>query len=372
MARVVGLASSGGSSAWQRSRAYAHRGANWHPTGGLTRSGGRPGIVASRECAGSSSLGMLCISASVYGIRMLANSVFVGAFSTSRPPYITAISSVCPATTPRSWVTRITDMLRSWRCSAMRSRICDCTVTSRAVVGSSANSSVGPQARAMAIITRWRMPPDSSCGYWSRRRAASGMRTSRSSRSAVSRALLGHLRGALATARRSGRRSSSAGSARSSGPGRSSPSPGPRRGASADVDRPISSCPSNLHRALADRGSCRRAVPSPNETAPSCRSPTRRRRPSVPPRSSEKLTPSTARTTPRGVRKWVMQVGDLEQRAALGAVGGLDLPLGHQIVASRMSKRRASQSPIMLNDSTVINSIRHGNTVAHQPWSMSS
>ncbi len=145
-------------------------------------------MVVRRECDGCSSLGMLDISASVYGIFIRANSVAVGAFSTSFPPYITAISWVCPATTPRSWVTRITDMLRSRRCSSMRSRICDCTVTSRAVVGSSANSNDGPQARAMAIITRWRMPPDSSCGYWSSRRPASGMRTSLSSRSAVARA----------------------------------------------------------------------------------------------------------------------------------------------------------------------------------------
>ncbi len=129
---------------------------------------------------------MLAISASVYGIFMLAKSVVVGAFSTSRPPYITATSSVCPATTPRSWVTRITDMLRSRRWRPMSPRIWDCTVTSRAVVGSSANSIVGPHARAMAIITRWRMPPDSSWGYCPRRRAASGICTSRSSCSAVS------------------------------------------------------------------------------------------------------------------------------------------------------------------------------------------
>ena len=38
-------------------------------------------------------------------------------------------------------------------------------VTSSAVVGSSAISSFGLQASAMAIITRWRMPPDSWCGY---------------------------------------------------------------------------------------------------------------------------------------------------------------------------------------------------------------
>ena len=38
-------------------------------------------------------------------------------------------------------------------------------VTSSAVVGSSAISSFGSQASAMAIITRWRMPPESSWGY---------------------------------------------------------------------------------------------------------------------------------------------------------------------------------------------------------------
>ncbi len=47
----------------------------------------------------------------------------------------------------------------------MTSRICACTVTSSAVVGSSAMSTSGSLAIAMAIITRWRMPPENSCGY---------------------------------------------------------------------------------------------------------------------------------------------------------------------------------------------------------------
>jgi len=42
----------------------------------------------------------------------------------------------------------------------MRRRICAWMVTSRAVVGSSARSSLGLHERAMAIITRWRMPPE--------------------------------------------------------------------------------------------------------------------------------------------------------------------------------------------------------------------
>ena len=43
-------------------------------------------------------------------------------------------------------------------------RICACTVTSSAVVGSSAISRSGSFASAMAIITRWRWPPESWCG----------------------------------------------------------------------------------------------------------------------------------------------------------------------------------------------------------------
>ena len=42
--------------------------------------------------------------------------------------------------------------------------ICAWVVTSRAVVGSSAISSLGEQDRAMAIMTRWRMPPEKACG----------------------------------------------------------------------------------------------------------------------------------------------------------------------------------------------------------------
>ena len=47
---------------------------------------------------------------------------------------------------------------------AISSRICACTVTSSAVVGSSAMSSSGSQLRAMAIMARWRMPPENWWG----------------------------------------------------------------------------------------------------------------------------------------------------------------------------------------------------------------
>ena len=49
----------------------------------------------------------------------------------------------------------------SARRSRSTSRMPACTVTSSAVVGSSAMSSLGRQATAIAIITRCRMPPES-------------------------------------------------------------------------------------------------------------------------------------------------------------------------------------------------------------------
>ena len=73
--------------------------------------------------------------------------------------------------------------------------ICAWVVTSSAVVASSAMSSRGRQASAMAIMTRCRIPPDSWCGYSAQRRSGSGMCTSRSRSTACS------LAWALVTAR---------------------------------------------------------------------------------------------------------------------------------------------------------------------------
>ena len=65
-------------------------------------------------------------------------------------------------------------MWRSAESRASRSRICFCTVTSSAVVGSSAMSSSGLQESAIAMTTRCRMPPESSCGYCPSRRDGLG------------------------------------------------------------------------------------------------------------------------------------------------------------------------------------------------------
>jgi len=63
------------------------------------------------------------------------------------------------------------------RRSRSSSRMPACTVTSSEVVGSSAMSSAGSPLKAIAIITRWRIPPLSSWGYWSTRRRGSAMPT---------------------------------------------------------------------------------------------------------------------------------------------------------------------------------------------------
>ncbi len=63
-----------------------------------------------------------------------------------------------------SWVMKITAIRISSCSSRISARICAWMVTSSAVVGSSAISSVGRHDSAIAIITRWRMPPESWCG----------------------------------------------------------------------------------------------------------------------------------------------------------------------------------------------------------------
>ena len=66
--------------------------------------------------------------------------------------------------TPRSWVIMMIAVPNSCWSRFMTSRTCACTVTSSAVVGSSAMSSFGFNAIAMAIIARCRMPPENWCG----------------------------------------------------------------------------------------------------------------------------------------------------------------------------------------------------------------
>ena len=123
-----------------------------------------PGIVTSAFVGSESNFGIEPSSACVYGWRIDRNSSSVGAVSTRRPAYITLIRSVRPATTPMSWVTSNVAIPSRSLSSSSTDRICAWIVTSSAVVGSSASSTRGSQVSAIAIITRWRNPPDSWCG----------------------------------------------------------------------------------------------------------------------------------------------------------------------------------------------------------------
>ena len=73
---------------------------------------------------------------------------------------MTATRWAISATTPKSCVTNTTPMPFSFWMRAISARICAWVVTSSAVVGSSAISSAGSSANAIAIITRCRWPPD--------------------------------------------------------------------------------------------------------------------------------------------------------------------------------------------------------------------
>ena len=81
-----------------------------------------------------------------------------------RPAYMTMTRSVIPATTAKSWVMSSMVAPCSVVSSWSSSKIWAWTVTSRAVVGSSATSRPGRGETAMAITARCRMPPENWWG----------------------------------------------------------------------------------------------------------------------------------------------------------------------------------------------------------------
>ncbi len=277
----------------------AQRGAKRQPLGRSTRLGTLPGMTDSSSLMAPTT-GMEPISPRVYGWWGSRYRDTTSVCSTISPAYMTATRSHISATTPRSWVMRMMAVPVWSRSSRMRSRIWAWMVTSRAVVGSSAMSSSGSQARAMAIITRWAMPPDISCGKLRRRRSGSGMPTILSSCRARSRA-------ARPLSPRWMRRTSSiwrpmsqTGFSDEVGCWKIMLIRSPRILRISSDDRVSRSRPSNqtspasILPGLATRRRMLRLVtllPQPD-------SPTR---PMISPRSTEKSMPSTARTTPSRV-----------------------------------------------------------------------
>ena len=77
---------------------------------------------------------------------------------------MTATRSHISAITDRSCDINSSDIPNSSRKDCSSRRICACTVTSSAVVGSSAMSNRGCDEIASAIMTRWAIPPENWCG----------------------------------------------------------------------------------------------------------------------------------------------------------------------------------------------------------------
>ena len=148
---------------WHRFSTSGQRGLKVHPEGRSVGSGGSPSSPLGRIRYDSSPMvGKAAARARVYGCLALKKTSSAGPSSTTRPAYITASRSQTAVSTDRSWVMNSMVSPRSARSPASRASTWAWTIRSRAVVGSSATSSSGSQASAMAMSTRCRWPPDSS------------------------------------------------------------------------------------------------------------------------------------------------------------------------------------------------------------------
>ena len=80
------------------------------------------------------------------------------------PAYMMAMRSLISAITEMSWVMSRMELPLLSRSSRILRMMRSCTSTSSPVVGSSMMTRAGSSANAMAIMARWRMPPENSCG----------------------------------------------------------------------------------------------------------------------------------------------------------------------------------------------------------------
>ena len=156
--------SSSGSVSLQIGITYGQRGWKRQPAGGKQQRRRLPGdldepldvLVQARQRAEQ--------APRVRMVRPAGRESRTSPSSWMRAAYMTTTSSAISATTPRSCVIMMIALPNSsWR-RFIRSRICACVVTSSAVVGSSAISRSGLLTSAIAIITRWRIPPENWCG----------------------------------------------------------------------------------------------------------------------------------------------------------------------------------------------------------------
>ena len=149
----------------QSAKARWQRGAKRQPGKSSPGCGGEPGM-ASPSVRGPPTWAKPESSRSVYGCCGEARTSRTGPCSAICPAYMIATRSQVSAITERSCVISRSARPRSRRSSSSSCRIWPWVITSSAVVGSSPMISSGPQASASAIMTRCRMPPENSCGYW--------------------------------------------------------------------------------------------------------------------------------------------------------------------------------------------------------------
>ena len=100
----------------------------------------------------------------MYGLRGSWSNSCAGPSSINSPPYSTPTRSHILAITARLWLITSSEVWNSARSAVTSSSTSASTVASSAVVASSRISSDGSEANAIAITTRWSMPPDSWCG----------------------------------------------------------------------------------------------------------------------------------------------------------------------------------------------------------------
>ena len=223
----------------------------------------------------------------------------VGPSSTIRPSCMTATRSQSSAITARSWLMNRTLIPRSSRTRRRRSRISAWTVTSSALVGSSASSTSERSASAIAIAIRCACPPESSWGY---RRSRSGDRsTSRNASDARSDA--SRLRTPCSRSVRSkSSPTSSSGSSEDTGLWKIIETRLPRSSRSRLSGAPTSSSPSRrtLPSTLAPRVDARPSTASAVIDLPEPLSPAR---PRISPEPSSRRSRSTTRRGPNAIRR---------------------------------------------------------------------
>src|SRR5215472_16256724 len=188
-------------------------------------------------------LGTEASSSAVYG-SLGADRIWpVGPCSTIRPSAMIATRSHSSATTARSWLMNRTDMPSVSRRPASSSSTSAWTVTSSALVGSSASSTSARSASAIAIATRCSCPPDSCEGYRSSRPGESSTwRIARLAASAASSLLIPCSRSARCTTLPT----LNTGLNAVDGLWKMAAIRRPRRSCSARWDKPVSSVPSSV------------------------------------------------------------------------------------------------------------------------------